>query len=46
MTPVLAHAGHWIANFLYLAPVLVIVGALTYQSWREKRARGREDDGA
>jgi hypothetical protein len=39
----LAHAGHWLANLLYLAPVLVIVGALGYQSWRDKRA-GRDPD--
>jgi hypothetical protein len=46
VTLVLAHAGHWIANLLYLAPVLVIVGALSFQSWRDKRARGRDaDDG-
>jgi hypothetical protein len=46
VTLVLAHAGHWIANLLYLAPVLVIVGALSFQSWRDKRGRGRDaDDG-
>ena len=44
MTPVLAHAGHWIANLLYLAPVLVIVGALGLQRWRDKRAGGRDAD--
>ena len=43
--PPLAHAGHWIAGLLYLAPVLVIVGALYWQSWRDKR-RSRADSHA
>ncbi len=38
MTPVLAHAGHWIANLLYVGPVVVIVAALWWQNWRDKRA--------
>ena len=38
--PPLAHAGHWIASLLYLVPVLVVVGALAWQSWRDKRRRG------
>jgi uncharacterized membrane protein YtjA (UPF0391 family) len=36
----IAHAGHWIASLLYVVPVLLIVGALLWQSWREKRAKG------
>jgi hypothetical protein len=39
--PPLAHAGHWIASLLYIAPVAVIVGALLFQSWKEKRAGRR-----
>lgn len=35
---ILAHAGHWFAGLLYLAPVLIVVGALMYQSWKDKRA--------
>ena len=35
----LAHAGHWIASLLYVLPVAVIVGALLWQNWREKRAK-------
>jgi hypothetical protein len=44
---ILAHAGHWIAGLLYLAPVLIVVGALLLQSWKDRRAgdgEGREDD--
>ncbi|HEX8157282.1 MAG TPA: hypothetical protein VF526_07835 [Solirubrobacteraceae bacterium] len=33
----IAHAGHWIVNLLYLLPVVVAVGALMTQSWRDKR---------
>ncbi|HEX8123944.1 MAG TPA: hypothetical protein VF549_22025 [Solirubrobacteraceae bacterium] len=37
--PPLAHAGHWLASLLYVAPVLLIVGALAWQSWRDKRRK-------
>lgn len=46
---ILAHAGHWLAGLLYLAPVLIVVGALLLQSWKDRRAGdadGREDDAA
>jgi hypothetical protein len=39
MTP-LAHAGHWAAQLLYLAPVLAMVGAI---AWAKIRGRGYED---
>ena len=39
MTPPLAHAGHWAAQLLYLAPVLAMVGAIV---WAKIRARGHE----
>ena len=42
---ILAHAGHWFAGLLYLAPVLIVVGALLYQSWKDKREGADEDDG-
>jgi hypothetical protein len=42
---IMAHAGHWLAGLLYLAPVLIVVGALGYQSWKDKR-RGEDDEGA
>lgn len=32
----LAHAGHWLVNVLYLAPVLVLGAALGWQSFRER----------
>jgi hypothetical protein len=41
----LAHAGHWYHAILYLAPVLLVVGALWLSSLRERRAiRDRERD--
>jgi 4-hydroxybenzoate polyprenyltransferase len=40
---IMAHAGHWLAGLLYLAPVLIVVGALFYQSWKDKR-EGAEDE--
>ena len=43
ISPPLAHAGHWLASLLYVAPVAIIVAALLWQSWREKR-RGRSAD--
>jgi hypothetical protein len=41
---VLAHAGHWLVSLLYLAPVLIVVLALGWQSRRDKRT-GRSADG-
>ncbi|HEU4974568.1 MAG TPA: hypothetical protein VFT50_05720 [Baekduia sp.] len=40
---IIAHAGHWAAGALYLAPVLVVVGALGWQSLKDRRAG--PDDG-
>jgi threonine/homoserine/homoserine lactone efflux protein len=37
----LAHAGHWITSVLYVAPVALVVGWLSWQAWRE---RGRSSD--
>lgn len=34
----LAHAGHWAVGLLYLAPVLIVVGFLGVQWWRDRRA--------
>jgi hypothetical protein len=39
-----AHAGHWFAGLLYLAPVLIVVGALLWQSHKDKRLGDDEDD--
>lgn len=38
-----AHAGHWLASLLYLAPVLLLVVVLVWQARRERR-RGHEPD--
>ena len=40
-----AHAGHWLAGLLYLAPVLIVVGALLYQSWKDRRDGDDEHEG-
>jgi hypothetical protein len=39
-----AHAGHWFAGLLYLAPVLIVVGALLWQSHKDKQLGDDEDD--
>lgn len=42
---IVAHAGHWLAGLLYLAPVLIVVGALLYQSWKDRRLGEDQDEG-
>ena len=43
MTPLpIAHAGHVLVDSLYVLPLLVAVGVLVTQSWREKRREKRE----
>jgi cytochrome c-type biogenesis protein CcmH/NrfF len=34
---VLAHSGHWAAGLLYLAPVVIVVGALLWQGYKDRR---------
>jgi hypothetical protein len=34
---VLAHAGHWLVNLLYLAPVLFIFGVILREKIRDRR---------
>ncbi len=43
----IAHAGDWIVNSLYVAPLLVAVGVLGWQSMKDRRAikRGEEPAG-
>jgi hypothetical protein len=36
---VFAHAGHWLPQLLYLAPVLVMVGALGIGKLKQRRRR-------
>jgi hypothetical protein len=37
---VFAHAGHWLPQLLYVAPVAVLVGAVLIGRIRERRSRG------
>jgi hypothetical protein len=43
---ILAHAGHWLAGLLYLAPVVIVVGALAYQSIKDRRAGDEDSESA
>jgi hypothetical protein len=36
MTPPIAHAGHWIADLLYVLPLAIALGFLALQSIRDK----------
>jgi hypothetical protein len=40
MTPI-AHAGHWAVNLLYIAPLLIAVSVLGFQSLKDRRERKR-----
>ena len=40
----LAHAGHWLVNLLYVLPVVIVVGMLGWQSWRDRRAGAPDRD--
>jgi len=45
---VLAHAGHWLVQVAYLAPLILLVGMLLYGKWkarREERGEADEPDG-
>ncbi len=33
----LAHAGHWLVNLLYLAPLMIVLLVLGFQSLRDRR---------
>ena len=41
MTP-LAHAGHWLVQLLYVAPLVLAVAVLGYQALKDRRALERE----
>jgi cytochrome c oxidase assembly factor CtaG len=43
MTLVIAHAGHWLPQLLYLAPLIVLVVAIVLGRLRERR-EGRESE--
>lgn len=42
----LAHAGHWLAQVAYTAPVLVLIVALGVTSLRDRRRERRGGEGA
>jgi hypothetical protein len=42
--PPFAHAGHWLAQVAYLAPLVVLVGLLVVGRLRERRARRHGDN--
>ncbi len=33
----IAHAGHWLVNAAYLAPVVGFLGWLAWVTWKERR---------
>ena len=39
MTPPFAHAGHWLAQVAYLAPLVLLVALLVAGRLRERRER-------
>jgi hypothetical protein len=39
--PTLAHAGHWLAQIAYLAPLVLLVGMLVWGKLRQRRERRR-----
>jgi hypothetical protein len=42
---VIAHAGHWLVQLLYLTPLVVLLVALAMGKMRERRERDGESDG-
>lgn len=36
----IAHAGHWLVNAAYLAPVVGFLGWLGWVTWKERREGG------
>ena len=38
----IAHVGHWAVNLLYVAPLVIVVGVLAYQSLKDRRELKRE----
>lgn len=41
---VLAHPGHWIAQLLYLAPVVAMIAALLWARFRAPRPEDKDRD--
>ena len=44
MTPPFAHAGHWLAQLLYLAPVIAMIGALVWARIRGPSGNDEDND--
>jgi hypothetical protein len=42
---VFAHAGHWIEGIIFGLPVAVLVAALVWDGWRNKRRERRGEGG-
>ena len=42
MTLVLAHAGHWLVQLLYVVPVLFVVAAIVWSKIQERREEAEE----
>jgi hypothetical protein len=42
----LAHAGHWLVDLLYAAPLLIMVGVLVVARMRERAGRKDGDPGS
>jgi hypothetical protein len=40
---VLAHAGHWLAQLAYVAPLLLLLGMLAHGRWLARR-ESRDDE--
>ena len=38
-----AHAGHWAINLLYVAPLLVVIGAIVRDRIKQKREEADPD---
>lgn len=43
---VLAHAGHWLVQLLYVVPVLFVVGAIVWSKIQERREQAAEAEEA
>ena len=39
--PPFAHAGHWLVQVAYLAPLVLLIGLLVWGKLRERRERRR-----
>ena len=39
----LAHTGHWLINVFYMVPVIIVVGFVSIQALRDRRAQAQSD---